>query len=250
MLLASGFLFGLFLQTMMTPTTPLTRTMAMAEAGSQRGKRMWPAPQTADFLFSLSNVALIVGLALTVVATIGSVWMANVRDGYLKRDLAEADRRIAEANAAGEEARSAAAANARAAEAALQLERFRAPRTLTDEQRQHVAARVREFAGQEYTAVLASGGFDVRILWIALDNTLTAAGWSRQPPAGLAVGPPACWGLCGVRVGHCGPGNARSPRRSSPRGTSADRGTKFGGTGRATWTPDRPQGKEGKYDHD
>jgi hypothetical protein len=161
---------------------------------------MWPAPQTADFLFSLSNVALIVGLALTVVATIGSVWMANVREGYLKRDLAEADQRIAEANAAGEAARSAAAdANARALEAALALERYKAPRTLDEEQQRRVVSAVSEFAGQEYSALLSSAAFDARPFWIALDHALRAAGWVRvappgpvtgEPPAGVAMAPP------------------------------------------------------------
>jgi hypothetical protein len=176
--------------------------MTMAETGNQRGKRMWPAPQTADFLFALSNVALIIGLALTVVATIGSVWMANVREGYLKHDLAEADRRSAEANAAGEEARAAASeANARASEAALQLEKFRAPRTLNDEQLQRIVSRVREFAGQEYRAVLTAGGFDVRNVWIALNKALTTAGWSRMPPPGVAFGEPPAGIAAGSQSG-------------------------------------------------
>jgi hypothetical protein len=152
---------------------------------------MWPSPETADRLFALSNVLLILSLSLTVVATIGVVWMANVREGYLKRDLSEANTRIAEANAAGEAARLAAAeANKRAAEAALELERFKAPRTLPNEQQQHVASRVRQFVGQEYTAVLVPGSFDAPILWTDLDKALTSAGWSRMPPAGLATGQP------------------------------------------------------------
>jgi hypothetical protein len=158
----------------------------MAETGTQPGKRMWPPLHIADLLFSISNVALIVGLALTVVATIVSVWMANVREGYSKIELSEANKRIAEADAR------AVGANARAVEAALQLEKFKAPRTLSDEQRELVISQVRAFAGQEYTAVISPAGVDVRPLWVTLDRTLAAAGWSRVNPAGLATGnPPA-----------------------------------------------------------
>ena len=80
----------------------------MAARGSQPGKRMWPSLHTADVVFSLSNIALIVGLALTVVATIGAVWMANVREGYLKRELAESNERIALAQEAAAKANEAA----------------------------------------------------------------------------------------------------------------------------------------------
>ena len=84
---------------------------------------MWPSLHTADQLFAISNLALIIGLTLTVVATVGAVWMANVREGYLKRELSEAHARLAglgvataEANAAAEKAReNAAMAQERAA---------------------------------------------------------------------------------------------------------------------------------------
>lgn len=170
---------------------------------------MWPAPQTADFLFALSNIVLIIGLSLSAVATIGAVWMANVRDEYLRRDLAESRRSVAEANAAGEEAQAAAAAaNVRAAEAALELEKLRAPRALTEEQRRRLISRVREFANQEYTAVLTSGGFDVPRLWQDLNQALTDAGMDKDGPGRRCGRAPSSRNISERLVWYCGFGAA------------------------------------------
>jgi hypothetical protein len=96
----------------------------------------------------------------------------------------EAQRHLADAN------ERAAQAEQKAAEAKLALERFRAPRTLNPQEQQFIISNLRNFSGQEYTALLAPSGFDVRPLWIALNKILTQAGWSRVDPAGLASGDP------------------------------------------------------------
>jgi hypothetical protein len=160
---------------------------------NQQGKRMWPSLHTAEWLFSASNVALIIGLVLTAVATVAAVWMANVRDKYLRAELSEAQQRIAEADAAGEAAKAAAAeANARAAEAALALERFKEPRILTPSQEEYLISRIQPFAGQRYNASLSSAAFDARLLYEVLHRALTAAGWVWFDPVGLVIGnPPA-----------------------------------------------------------
>lgn len=152
-----------------------------------------PSPELADRLFGAANTALIVGLIISAVATVGAVWMANVKEGYLKRDLASADARIedaraevAKANAAGEAARAAAAEATKIAEQErlerVKIEEKLADRVVTDGDFAHVVEALKNFAGQEY---------DVTTFWdmrepLALANRIHAAlgasGWMYVKP--------------------------------------------------------------------
>jgi hypothetical protein len=81
-------------------------------------------------------------------------------------------------------------ARERADEAELELAKIKTPRMLTPDAQQRVAAKLRQFAGQEFAGQVAPGSDDARPLWETLDKALTAAGWVRVPPIGLAVGDP------------------------------------------------------------
>jgi hypothetical protein len=59
--------------------------------GSMRRKRMWPSLEVASRLYDWANIWLIIGLVLGAVSTVLIVWMGAVKEGYLKRDLADAD---------------------------------------------------------------------------------------------------------------------------------------------------------------
>jgi len=83
-----------------------------------------------------------------------------------------------------------AEARERADEAELELAKIKTPRMLTPEAQRRVAAKLRQFAGQEFAGQVAPGSDDARPLWETLDKALTAAGWVRVPPIGLAVGDP------------------------------------------------------------
>jgi hypothetical protein len=83
-----------------------------------------------------------------------------------------------------------AEARERADEAELELAKIKTPRVLTPEAQRRVAAKLRQFAGQEFAGQVAPGSDDARPLWETLDKALTAAGWVRVPPIGLAVGDP------------------------------------------------------------
>ena len=79
--------------------------------GIQGGIRMWPSYETASSIYDKANIALLVGLAIGVIATILVIWMGNVKEEYLKRD-------VGATNAIAEKARAdAAIANAQAADA-------------------------------------------------------------------------------------------------------------------------------------
>ena len=74
--------------------------------------------------------------------------------------------------------------------AELKLAKIKTPRLLTPEAQRRVTAKLRQFAGQEFAGQVAPGSDDARPLWETLDKALTAAGWVRVPPIGLAVGDP------------------------------------------------------------
>ena len=83
-----------------------------------------------------------------------------------------------------------AEARERADEAEHELAKLKMPRMLTPEAQRRVAAKLQRFAGQEFAGQVAPGSDDARPLWETLDKALTAAGWVRVPPIGLAVGDP------------------------------------------------------------
>jgi hypothetical protein len=83
-----------------------------------------------------------------------------------------------------------AEARERANEAELELAKIKTPRMLTTEAQRRVAAKLQRFAGQEFAGQVAPGSDDARPLWETLAKALTAAGWVRVPPIGLAVGDP------------------------------------------------------------
>lgn len=58
---------------------------------------MWPSEEWASRLYNLANMFLIAGLAVGVISTVLVVWMGNVKEEYLNRDLAATNERAAEA---------------------------------------------------------------------------------------------------------------------------------------------------------
>jgi hypothetical protein len=70
------------------------------------------------------------------------------------------------------------------------LERLRAPRSFTAEQRAHLIEDVKQFKGQKYSALLPTAGLDTDAFWIILNDALSDAGWIRVDPLGLVIGDP------------------------------------------------------------
>jgi hypothetical protein len=140
---------------------------------------MWPSPGTASLWYDIANIVLVVSLGLGVAATVVSVWMGKVQDRYLRRELSDA-------------ATVAAEANKRAAEATLELAKYRAPRTLTPSQRESFIRAMAPFKGQSVSVgaipVTGEGGaFGVEIV-----NALNEAGLRasiNQGAAEVHVGP-------------------------------------------------------------
>jgi hypothetical protein len=118
------------------------------------------------------NVLTLVVLASFFAALAG---YAGHREALIARGEA------AKANEAAEQARErAAVANKAAAEATLALEKFKAGRSLSTQQRAAVVSKIRSFAGQEYILSASSDQESLRFVRV-LDSVLAEAGWIKRP---------------------------------------------------------------------
>lgn len=88
--------------TMTKPNIPESKTIPIAESGSQGGISMWPSEEWASKLSDWANIGLIASLIAGVISTVLLVWMGNVKETYLKRELGATSARAAEADAKAE----------------------------------------------------------------------------------------------------------------------------------------------------
>ena len=117
-----------------------------------------------------------------------AVQVAKVKEADAR--IAEAQRGAAEASAKAEGFRrdiakaneSSAKAEARAAEATLELARFKAPRTLSAEQQARVRAAISPFAGTPYELGVTPIPEAINFV-IAIDAVLRSAGWANKESA-------------------------------------------------------------------
>ena len=114
-------------------------------------------------------------LVIGVLATYAIVVSGNIRDRDLKHELKNKDESIAKANAQGEEAK------AEAAKANLELERLRAPRTLSVEQRLRIIEPVKIFHGTTFDVVTYPGDPEPLAFSNVIAETLVRAGWTLNP---------------------------------------------------------------------
>jgi len=146
-----------------------------------------PSSSLADKLFTSSNLLLIVALTATVIGTVGSVWMANVREGYLRRELAKAGEEAAKANEAAGNANERAAllqdtANKSERElegersARLLLEAKIAPRSLDSDAQEAVRDALLGFSGLKVSVTTYALDAEARIFAKQLIDCLIAAG--------------------------------------------------------------------------
>jgi hypothetical protein len=127
-----------------TPTRATTVRLLMWEISSP----------LADRLFAVSNAVLIIGAAMVLIGTIGAIALSGIREQFSNGRLSDNETKTALAIAESDTAKKGAAeANARALEAQLALEKFKAPRVLADEEVQAIAEKLKPFSGQEFQIV-------------------------------------------------------------------------------------------------
>src|SRR5438876_7529022 len=64
-------------------------TTPIAANGSQGGIRMWPSEEWASRIYDAANIALLVGLVMGAVATLLIIWMGNVKESYLRKQVGD-----------------------------------------------------------------------------------------------------------------------------------------------------------------
>jgi hypothetical protein len=169
---------------------------------------MWPSFETAAWWQDAANIALIGALVIGVIATALVVWMGNVKEEYLRRDLAvtnaraeeakadasqslaaakQAESNLAGANARAEEAKAESAeANARAAEAnkiaegerlaRVKIEERLAPRSITQKQIDGLSKRLKPYSGISIDILQIGESPEITNFRSLLENPLRAAG--------------------------------------------------------------------------
>jgi len=145
---------------------------------------MWEiSAPLADRLFALSNAVLILGAAMVLIGTIGTIVLSGVREQFSNTRISDNETKTAQAVAESDIAKKDTAdANARALEAQLALQQFKAPRDLTDEQVRQIADKLKPFAGQKFQIVPYWEMKEPLALANRIYTPLELAGWKYVKP--------------------------------------------------------------------
>lgn len=155
---------------------------------------MWPSLKSAIWLYDLANIGLIIGLVIGVISTVMVVWMGNVKEEYLNRELAVSRKLTASLEKQSTELKVAVSdADARAAEAnekaekerlaRIRLEEDLAWRRLPKEQQQIIASRLANFSGQIVSLWFGAGDKEAETFAWELASALSSAKWKVFSPA-------------------------------------------------------------------
>jgi hypothetical protein len=178
--------------------------------------KMFDTAELAGLWFDIFNGVLLLGAFLVLLGTWGTIKTGAIKEKFsdervaaneaetkravadsdaAKEGTAKANERIAELSTQAEQLRKdTAEANAQALEAQVALEKFKAPRAISVEQRNRIVEQMKQFAGQQYFGMVASDIADAWDIWREIGLSLELAGWNRLPPPGQTAkqyGPPA-----------------------------------------------------------
>jgi hypothetical protein len=120
-------------------------------------------------------------LAVAAIATLfftWALWKSSNRQQAAAKT--EADLRVLKVEQTVADSKKATAeAIARAAEAQLALEKFKAPRTLTPEQRGRIVDKLKQFSGTEYDITISDADPEILSFVFTLELVLSTAGWTE-----------------------------------------------------------------------
>jgi hypothetical protein len=129
----------------------------------------------ANHIADIANWFFVASLVVGVVSTVLIIWMAGVKEAYWEKDRTESAERVVSLTVQGDQLRKdTAEANARAAEAKLALEKFKAPRSL--KQPKSVVEKLKPFAGMPFDVALNIEP-EVISLMDQITLSLREAGW-------------------------------------------------------------------------
>jgi hypothetical protein len=154
--------------------------------------QMWPFSEmslsTATLVGTAANWILLACLLGGVLSTFVIVKATDVKEEHWDNARRQSQERIAELtkettrlSTEGDEARAAiAGANARALEAQVALEKFKAPRVLSAEQQAKIGEKLASFAGMTYdVGIVPKGDLEPLYLSRTIHAALTLAGWKQ-----------------------------------------------------------------------
>jgi hypothetical protein len=153
--------------------------------------KVWLANEVRIWGLAVAAILGIISFAATLAQSRWQAELASQNEEVARILQRQSDERIASAIA------EAASANARALEAQLALEQFKAPRSLTDEQAATVAEKLKPFAGQEWGATMYWELKESVDIATRIYDALTLAGWKYLKPDKAAF---MVAGIAGVQV--------------------------------------------------
>jgi len=167
----------------------------------------WREPHR-DTMAKASSVVLVVGLALSLAALIGTNEYFNTTIAGLNLKSSQANERAAKSESAANDSKAESLKlgielekqEQRAATAEkdlLELQNTLADRSLTDAQVEKMVKILKPFAGQQFDIVPYWNSPESMGIYKRIGNTLLKAKWEYLPPKGYVSNPP---GLIGVKV--------------------------------------------------
>ncbi|MEJ0052293.1 MAG: hypothetical protein WDN02_13990 [Methylovirgula sp.] len=159
----------------------------MAEIGNHGIEEIpWPSLSAASKISDWANLLFIGSLVIGVVSTIMIVWMAGVKERHWDIARKQADLEIAGLQT------EIAHANARALEAKLALEKYKAWRSLDHEAQTRISNLLKPFAGVSFD-FSASPTAEPQALMMQIASALENAGWvwqTNKKAGGIALTTP------------------------------------------------------------
>jgi hypothetical protein len=142
---------------------------------------MWPFSEmslsTASLVGTIANWMLLASLVGGVISTFVIVKASDVKEEHWAEDRRKSNERIAELTTQGDLLRKdTAEANAKALESRLELEKFRAPRTLSLEQRARITEKMKPFAGAKFDGAWSSLEGEIDFFFSSFEDALNNAG--------------------------------------------------------------------------
>jgi hypothetical protein len=171
---------------------------------------------TANTLFGLANLILVLGTVFVLAGTIGAIWTSSIKERYADERISGNEATTASARADAERARADAAKANESTEilrqsnlalqadvereraARLKLEGKIAPRHLSDGQKAALLAALKAFKGQKIDVVCLLGDSEGKAFALEFDAIFRAAGWDDGGGSGInqaVIDPPEPVGI-------------------------------------------------------
>lgn len=151
---------------------------------NEKGRIMRISYDAAALWFDIANGFLVAGLIVTLLATFAIYWLGNIKEEYSQERTIKLENETAKANA-------------QAVEAKLELEKYKAPRSLNQQEQNKIISSLNKYMGQEYSITPYSDSPESLNFSNQLQQSLLKAGWIYIKPENFTFPFP---GVVGVQI--------------------------------------------------